>query len=162
VKYLRTLLDDANGDTAESLRGRARAAMARLIEMVDARALVRGMRLVHASHQCKGRHTLRYIRIVNVASRRVSDIDITSRYEYYQRLGLTIDSSTGRGRLHGSECEDTAISIAIGFAYVMQNDSGQSASLNVALCDGRARVRSGARRGTADAQQCTKNDTLAR
>jgi hypothetical protein len=67
----------------------------------------------------RGGTLLQYIRIVSVAKRRVSDTDITSRYEDNQRLGLTIcDSKHGKGQLHERECEDTVISTAIGFALL--------------------------------------------
>jgi hypothetical protein len=49
VKYFGMTLD-AKGATPASLRGRVRAAMARLMEMVDARALVRGKRPLGAAH----------------------------------------------------------------------------------------------------------------
>jgi hypothetical protein len=111
----------------------------------------------------RGGTLLGHVRIVTAATRRVSDTDISSRYEDDQRLGLAIcDSSTGKGQSHGTECEDPAISTATGFAYDMQKDAGQSAGQNVAQGDGRGRVRSCTRQGAAYARQCSPDALLAR
>jgi hypothetical protein len=76
VKYLGMVLD-ANGATAESLRGRVRPATGRLMER-------RGTATRHAAN--RGGTFLRYIRIVNVATQRVSETDITCRYDDDQRI----------------------------------------------------------------------------
>jgi hypothetical protein len=79
---------DANGASAESLRGRVRPATGRLMER-------RGTATRHAAN--RGGTFLRYIRIVNVATQRVSETDITCRYDDDQRIGAAIcDSSTGK------------------------------------------------------------------
>jgi hypothetical protein len=58
------------------------------------------------------------LRIVNVATRRVSDAALTSRYEDDLSVGLVVcESSPGNGQLHFKAREDYASSNAIGFAY---------------------------------------------
>jgi hypothetical protein len=133
VKYLGMVLD-ANGATAESLRERVRAAMARLMEMVDAWALVRGMRPAGAAH-CYGtlvspmwRHDVFLTPISPADTKTINDLDLLFVTRALEKVSYT-----------EGECEDPAISTAIGFAYATQKDTGQLARQNVAQRDGRGR-----------------------
>jgi hypothetical protein len=64
---------------------------------IDGNGGPRGTGARHAAS--RGGTLLGHVRIVTVATLRVSDTDISSRYEDDQRLGLAIcDSSTGKGR----------------------------------------------------------------
>jgi hypothetical protein len=72
------------------------------------------------------------------------------------------DSNTGKGQRNESECEDTAISTRIEFAYAVLQDSGQSAGQEVYQCYRGVRVRRGARQGAADRRQCTTGTMLSR
>jgi hypothetical protein len=81
VKYLGMVLD-VNGATAESLRGRERAAMAQLMEMVDAGALMRGMRPAGAAHfydtfvSSMWRHDLFLTPISPADTKTIDDLDL--------------------------------------------------------------------------------------
>jgi hypothetical protein len=100
VKYLELALD-ANGATAESLRGTVRPATARLMESMDAGALVRDMRPAGAAHY--------YDTFVSSMWRRVSDTNITSQYDDNQRPGLPVfDLSAGKDQVHRRECQHSA------------------------------------------------------
>jgi hypothetical protein len=73
---------DTNGATTESLRGRVRAAMARLMEMVDAEALVRCMRPAGAAYfydsfvSSMWRHDVFLIPISVADTKTINDLDL--------------------------------------------------------------------------------------